>query len=51
MIFLNLKIHSKTFSKIFQEYSRNISPKVITKVVKEQASVVHVISFAPMLKI
>jgi hypothetical protein len=34
----------------FQEYFRNISPKAITKVVKKQASVAHVIFFAPLDK-
>jgi hypothetical protein len=37
------KIFLKTFSKIFQEYSKNISPKAI----KKQVGVAHVISFAP----
>jgi len=31
----------------FQEYSRNISPKAITNVVKTQAGVAHAILFAP----
>jgi len=37
----------KTFSKIFQEYSKNISPKAITKAVKKQMDVTRVIPFAP----
>jgi fumarate reductase subunit D len=32
-IFFNLKIHLNIFSRIFQEYSRNISQKVVTKVI------------------
>jgi hypothetical protein len=32
----NFKIFLKTFSRIFQEYSRNISQKVVTKVVKRR---------------
>jgi hypothetical protein len=35
----------KIFSKIFQKYSKNISPKVVTKVVKKQIGVAHVILF------
>jgi hypothetical protein len=33
--------------KEFQEYSKNISPKTVTKVVKKQAGVTCVIPFAP----
>jgi hypothetical protein len=40
----NLKILSKTFSRIFQEYFKNISHKAI----KKQVSVAHVIMFAPI---
>jgi hypothetical protein len=38
----------KIFSKIFEEYFRNISSKVVTKTIKKQACVVHVIPFAPL---
>jgi hypothetical protein len=34
------------FSKIFQKYLKNISPKVVLKVVKKQTSVARVILFA-----
>jgi hypothetical protein len=37
----------KIFSKIFQEYFKNISQKSITKVVKKQMNMAHIISFAP----
>jgi hypothetical protein len=46
ILFFNLKICLKTFSRIFQEYSRTISQKVVTKVVKNKENVAHVISFA-----
>jgi hypothetical protein len=35
----------KIFWRIFQKYLKNIAPKEITKVVKKQAGVVHVILF------
>jgi len=34
-------------SRIFQEYSRNISQKTVTKVIKKQTSAAHAIMFAP----
>jgi hypothetical protein len=49
MIFLlkKLKNFLKKISIIFQEYSRNIFPKAITKVLKKQVGVARVIFFAP----
>lgn len=38
---------SKFFSRIFQEYCKNIFSKVVTKIVKKYMSVTHVIWFAP----
>jgi hypothetical protein len=42
-----IKYFFEEFSKIFQEYSRKISPKVITKTVKKHVGVACVILFAP----
>jgi hypothetical protein len=42
-----IKIIWKTFSRIFQNYSKNISQKAIIKVVKKQVGVAHVIMFTP----
>jgi len=42
-----IKFFFEESSIIFQEYFRSISPKAITKVVKKQMGVVHVISFTP----
>jgi hypothetical protein len=39
------------FSRIFQEYSKNIFPKAVTKVIKKKVGVVCVILFAPPLDI
>jgi hypothetical protein len=51
---MKLKIFKKKFKdffdifkRIFQEYSRNISPKTITKAIKKQVGVARVIPFAP----
>jgi hypothetical protein len=41
--FKKTKDFFQDFSRIFQEYSRNIFPKVV----KKQVSVAHVIPFAP----
>ncbi len=38
-----LKTFLKMFPRIFQEYSRNLSQKVVTKVIKKKANVSHVI--------
>jgi hypothetical protein len=37
----------KENQKTFQEYSKNISPKAVTKLVSKLVGVVHVIPFAP----
>jgi hypothetical protein len=42
-----LKYFFKKILKIFQEFCKSISLKAITKAVKKQACVAHVISFAP----
>jgi hypothetical protein len=42
-----LKDFLKIFSRIFEKYSRDISPKTIIEVVKKQAGVAHIIAFAP----
>jgi len=41
----------KDFFKIFQEYSKNISPKAATIVIKKQENVARVILFAPRMNI
>jgi hypothetical protein len=46
-IIMIFKDFLKTFSKIFLKYFRNISPISITKEIKKQAGVVHVIPFTP----
>jgi len=47
IFFLILKIFSKKNSRTFQEYPKNISPKVVTKAINKQAGVACVIPFAP----
>jgi hypothetical protein len=34
--------------KKFEDFFKNISQKIVTKTVKKQVSVAHVISFAPL---
>jgi len=41
----------KIFSKIFQEYSKNISQKTITKIIIKQIGVAHVSLFAPRIDV
>jgi hypothetical protein len=40
-------IFESFFRKSIQKYSRNISPKAITKAIKKQMGVPHIILFAP----
>jgi hypothetical protein len=47
IIYIKLSWFLKIFRKKIQEYPRNISPKAITKVIKKQMGVAHIISFAP----
>ncbi len=50
-IIMIFKKKFENFFKMFQEYSKNISQKVITKAVKKWVGVVHVIPFAPYYRI
>jgi hypothetical protein len=47
MILKKLKDLFVDFYKIFQEHFKNIFSKAITKAIKNQAGVVHIIPFAP----
>jgi len=48
IVWKKIKIKKNIFWRIFQKYSRNVSPKVITKAVQKQAGVACIILFTPL---
>jgi hypothetical protein len=42
-----MKVFKKEFKDFFEHFFKNIPSKAITKTIKKQESVAHVISFAP----